>query len=292
MLHPAQRLGIAGARNHAFATARGRYLALTDHDDISHPERLERQVRHLDSHPGVAAVGMDVLLIGRGRPQATDNRGFIPAHLMRWMLLVDNPLTYSSVMLRADAARALGAFMRGDYEPADDFDLWHRLLACGEIVRLGEVLASYRWHAGNASHTEGPRLFGNAARVLARAYRDWLGEEAEAAAALVVRHLSERVPVPDGPSLDRLGSYIRRLLAAFLAACPLDAAARADIERHAGQIWWRATRAAARAGRPWLADRMWRGEPTLTQYHPLPLVDLSASLVVGSVRMAASLRRP
>lgn len=290
VLHTPQRLGIARARNHAFAAARGRYLALTDHDDLSHPERLERQVRHLDAHPGVAAVGTDVMLARRGRLQATDNPEFIPGHLMRWMLLIDNPLTYSSMMLRADSVRALETFMRREYEPSDDFDLYHRLLARGDIVRLGEVLATYRWHAANASHEQGQLLFGNAVRVLARTYRDWLGEEAETAAALVVRHLSERVPAPDGPSLRRLGGYIRWLLAAFLAAHPLDPVARASIEQHAGRVWWRATRAAIRTGRPWLAGSLW-AEPILTRCHPVPLVDGAVSLAVGSLRAPGALWR-
>jgi glycosyltransferase involved in cell wall biosynthesis len=282
------RLGIAGARNRGFAAVRGKYVAALDHDDISHPARLERQVRYLETHTGVLAVGTDVLIAGEGRLQPTDNPGFISEHFMRWMLLVGNPLTYSSMMVRAEAVQRLGTFMRGEYEPADDFDLYHRLLTCGDIVRLSEVLTTYRWHAANASHAQGLRLFGNAVKVLARAYRDWFGDEAESAAALVVRHLSDRVPVSDARSLDQLARYIRRLLAEFLAAHPLDRAERENIERHAGRILWRATRSAIRAGRPWLASVL-LAEPTLTRRHTVPLWDAAASLVVGGLRAPGAL---
>src|SRR5262249_47417024 len=42
--------GLAGALNHGISLARGRYIARQDQDDISHPQRLEAQVRYLDEH--------------------------------------------------------------------------------------------------------------------------------------------------------------------------------------------------------------------------------------------------
>ena len=45
----------------------------------------------------------------------------------------------------------LGSFLRPDFELADDFDFYHRLLAVGGIARLNEVLTTYRYHAANAS---------------------------------------------------------------------------------------------------------------------------------------------
>ena len=45
--------GVVAARNAGFLAARGRYVAALDHDDLSHPERLARQVAYLDAHPAV-----------------------------------------------------------------------------------------------------------------------------------------------------------------------------------------------------------------------------------------------
>ncbi|MDO4423824.1 MAG: glycosyltransferase family A protein, partial [Pseudomonadota bacterium] len=45
-----KNIGISASRNKLIDLARGKYLAIFDHDDISHPSRLERQVRFLDEN--------------------------------------------------------------------------------------------------------------------------------------------------------------------------------------------------------------------------------------------------
>src|ERR1700733_12064732 len=49
--------GMAGSFNVGLSRARGRYIARMDSDDYAYPERLERQVQHLESHPELALVG-------------------------------------------------------------------------------------------------------------------------------------------------------------------------------------------------------------------------------------------
>lgn len=46
--------GEAGARNTGIEAAQGEYIAMQDADDISHSERLERQVRLMDANPEIA----------------------------------------------------------------------------------------------------------------------------------------------------------------------------------------------------------------------------------------------
>lgn len=55
--------GLATRLNEAVGLARGKYFARMDGDDISHPDRLERQLRFLESHPEIDVVGSRCLLI-------------------------------------------------------------------------------------------------------------------------------------------------------------------------------------------------------------------------------------
>ena len=288
VLRTGQQLGVAGARNFGLAACRGAYIAAQDHDDISRPGRLAAQAAWLDQHPEVVLVGSEIMISCAGRLQPTDHLpGSTPA-LLRWMLHVDNPLTWSSVMFRADAARGLDPFMRPKFEPADDFDFYHRLLALGDIARLDEVLCVYRWHATNASHGQEQRIHDRAAAVLMRSYRAWLGEDAAEATDLVITHLSGRQPVPDAATLARLGWVLARVLAGFCAATAPDPATRARIEAHAARTWWLAARAALRSGSP-AALLRWRDAAQLRAGFRPPALDIAVSLGVGAVR--AMLRR-
>jgi hypothetical protein len=283
-----RRLGVAEARNFGFSHCRGAYIAAQDHDDLSRPERLAVQAAWLDSHPDVVLVASEVLISEHGRLRRTDHLPGGAPGLMRWMLHLDNPITWSSVMFRAEAVRRLGQFMRPEYEPADDFDLHHRLLALGGIARLDDTLAVYRWHQANTTYGQMERMDDRAAAVLADAYRPWLGEDAPAAAALVVRHLVDRRPAPDAATLARLGRVLERLRAGFCAATAPDPATRAQIEAHTAHVWWLATRAAVRSGSP-TALWCWSDAAGLrTGWRPTAR-DIAGSLAAGTVR--AALRR-
>jgi hypothetical protein len=284
VLRQATNGGVVAARNVGFLAARGRYVAALDHDDLSHPGRLARQVAYLDAHPEVVLVATEIEIEEAvGRRHAPDHpTGGDPA-LIRWLLHVDNPLTWSSVMFRADAVRRLGAFMRPDYELADDFDLYHRLLTVGEIARLDEVLTVYRWHAGNTTYGREDALNANAMKVLEAAYAPLLGADAADAATLVIRHLSDCKPVRDAATLARLGGYLTRLLAAFCAAHGIDAPQRAALATVTGTIWWRIVRAAARSGAPGMLQA-YGTQPGLAAAFRPRRADLAVSALIGLAR--------
>jgi GT2 family glycosyltransferase len=287
VLRQAVNGGVVAARNAGFVAARGRYVAALDHDDLAHPERLARQVAYLDAHPAVVLLATEIEIEAAGRRRPPDHvPGGDPA-LIRWLLHVDNPLTWSSVMFRADAVRRLGAFMRPECELADDFDLYHRLLAVGEIARLNEVLTVYRWHASNTTYGREDALNANAVGVLAAAYAPLLGQDAHDAATLVIRHLSDRKPVRDGATLGRLGLYLTRLLAGFCALHGIDARQRAALAHVTGTIWWRCVRAAGRAGAPSLLGH-YRLCPDLAAAFQPCVFDRIATALIGSVRKVRS----
>ena len=57
-------LGISETRNKLMDMCRAEYIAVQDHDDISLPNRLEKEADYLDAHPDTAAVGTWMKNIG------------------------------------------------------------------------------------------------------------------------------------------------------------------------------------------------------------------------------------
>ncbi|HUN40311.1 MAG TPA: glycosyltransferase family 2 protein [Acetobacteraceae bacterium] len=278
-----QNQGIVASRNAGFAVASGEFVAALDHDDLYHPERLQRQVAWLDDNPRVVLLGTEVILDSAGRQYTPDHPAAGDPLALRWLLLTDNPLTWSSVMFRAGAARRLGTFLRPEFELADDFDFYHRLLAIGEIARLDDVLTTYRFHAASASSHNASRLDDKAARVLATAYTPFLGADAPGSAALAVQHWLNKQPPRDAVTLDLLADILQRLLAGFCAPGKPGSAAPGRIAALAGDIWWRTVRSAARAGSPWLLGRRY-AYPALKSWVRPSQRDIVASAAAGLLR--------
>ena len=62
-----QRKGLATRLNQCVGEARGKYVARMDADDVAYPERFERQVRFLQTHPDVDLLGHGAIVIkGQG----------------------------------------------------------------------------------------------------------------------------------------------------------------------------------------------------------------------------------
>lgn len=252
----AENRGPVHARNIAFAAARGRYVAGLDHDDLCRPERFARQVAYLDRHPRVVLVGSAAAALAGDRTSALPLAPVTTPALIEWLLRIENPLVWSSVMIRAEAARRLDPFTRPELLYAEDFDLYHRLAALGRIARLDEELTVYRQHGGGVSKRFVDAMRVSAARVLAEAYGPVLGAEAEGAAALVVRHVMAQVPVPDRATLGRLGAVLVTLQEDFLATRPVDAHDIALIRWETARRWARIGRAGLRTGALDLGDAM------------------------------------
>lgn len=58
-----RNLGLAMRLNQAIDLSRGKYFARMDQDDVSFPERFEKQVQHLESSPSIDLVSCSVIAI-------------------------------------------------------------------------------------------------------------------------------------------------------------------------------------------------------------------------------------
>jgi glycosyltransferase involved in cell wall biosynthesis len=228
--------GPVRARNLAVAAATGRYIAALDQDDISLPRRLERQVAYLDAHATIVALGTATRRLVDGRLVQDRLGTHTTPGFVRWMLHVMNPLVWSSVMLRRSALEKLDVFSRQERLFAEDFDLYHRLAAHGDIARLDEVLTTYRWHASGASSTQATRMIASASAVLEDAYRPWFGAGAGSAARLINEHIAARKPVPDAATFVALRRALGVLFEGFVATHQPDPATRALISAHIGRV--------------------------------------------------------
>jgi hypothetical protein len=141
-----EHLGLAASLNRGLESAQGRYVARLDADDVAFPQRLERQLAHMD---GVAILGTAVVDLDADGRRGTTHRNPLGRRAVRWHSLFSSPFFHPTVLV--DRA-ALGE-LRYDtaFAESEDYDLWTRLLENTEGANLAEPLVGKRTHAGQAS---------------------------------------------------------------------------------------------------------------------------------------------
>jgi glycosyltransferase involved in cell wall biosynthesis len=144
-VHRQENQGAAAARNCGLALARARWVALQDHDDVSLPERLTRQLAFLEMHPEVRVLGTYGWRIGaRGRRVGVFDMGPRDAAHFAKLRAANEPiyLIASSVVLDRTLAISMGGFR--SVSAAEDLDLWTRISDEHVVLALPERLVLYR----------------------------------------------------------------------------------------------------------------------------------------------------
>lgn len=143
--------GLEAACNTGLRHCRGELIARLDADDLSMPERLERQVRFLDDNPDVMMIGASCHRIDHQGRDIGDLT--VPTDwesIVRFMFR-DNPFVHSTVMFRRAAIEAVGPY--DVTERHGDYELWIRMAAAFPVCNLAEPLIVRREHPENFSST-------------------------------------------------------------------------------------------------------------------------------------------
>ena len=147
--------GLCHARNTALASARGKYFALLDADDVWLPHHLADSVALLERRPDVALAHADI--------ERIDVQGKSLGRSARyWDRMLLEP--FSALYLRREHVCCPTVVFRreivervGNFDPqfnrlgCEDRDLWLRIASVARIAFLDDVHALYRLHGANMS---------------------------------------------------------------------------------------------------------------------------------------------
>jgi cellulose synthase/poly-beta-1,6-N-acetylglucosamine synthase-like glycosyltransferase len=161
--------GMAAALNAGASRARGEYVARMDADDISLPHRIARQVEWLDAHPEIALLGTAFRRIDGDGNGVGVTRMLTSHDELRRDLFTCSPFGHGTIMIRTAVLAASGGY-DGSFWPAEDYDLWRRVMAGSRAANLPEVLYEYRVHEGNSSTEEQQQV---SARIQSDLWETW-----------------------------------------------------------------------------------------------------------------------
>lgn len=148
-----KNMGITPSRNKLLDMARGEYIAIFDHDDISLPSRLEREVEILDKNPEIGAVSGFLQFF------QCKNDGFVQQcpefdHEIRCAFTDNCYFPHTASMLRKSVLDKNNIRYEQFFTPCEDYQLWNRLMDKTHFYCIQDVLVKYRAFDGNTSHSQ------------------------------------------------------------------------------------------------------------------------------------------
>jgi len=179
-------LGPAESSNWVVRHATADFVARMDADDISHPDRLRRQLAVLEAAPDACLVGT--------LWEGIDAVGATVRPRDRWRLSRASPFApfpHGSIMFRREAFERIGGY-RAECNFWEDADLYLRLAPLGRLLVLADALYFHR-SSGVSTRVVSPSV--EVERAVDRMYRTLEGGAPPAAAADVEAAPAKLLPV-------------------------------------------------------------------------------------------------
>lgn len=148
--HETRNMGIAKVRNKLMELATGEYLAVMDHDDICLPQRFEKQVAFMDSHPEVGVCGTAHKRFGKLFKNNVITYPVSDADI-RVALFFKNVIHHPSAMIRKAIIDTHHIRYDETLVSVNDRKLFVTIGRVSKLANLKDVLCLYRMHEGMTS---------------------------------------------------------------------------------------------------------------------------------------------
>lgn len=144
--------GQPSARNSGIAATTGEFIAAMDCDDISLPQRFEKQVDFLHSHPDIGVVGTNLQTASADLTERkSDAYPQQHAFIVLESALGRTTVGGATIMARRNALLSVGGYDCSQ-NVAIDKELFSRLYCTARLANLPMALYVYRQHRSQMSH--------------------------------------------------------------------------------------------------------------------------------------------
>lgn len=148
-----QNMGLAKSLNKGIDLANGKYIARMDADDISMPERLEKEYNFLEKNTDISIVSTNKILIDENDRELYKASDLVTTdakikEMLKYMSIIVHP----SVMFKKDDILKIGKYR--NFKASQDYDLWLRASYSNlKFSIINEYLIKYRIREDNISNS-------------------------------------------------------------------------------------------------------------------------------------------
>ncbi len=154
--------GLIATLNRAISLCKGNLIARMDADDISLPERINKQVNLFNNNPKLVCCSVSTEDFGDSNTLVirSNNNDYLKALLLFWP-----PFCHPGAMYKRDLIQSHNIQYNQDFKHCEDFAFWSDLASLGEFSNCSEVLLKYRVHASQVTAQYSEAVLENHRRV-------------------------------------------------------------------------------------------------------------------------------
>ena len=145
-------LGLATSLNRGLLKCQGEFVARIDADDLAHVARLDKQIEMFRKNDQLVLLGSNAVYVDANGAEYGWSKLVESDWSIRCLFPLINPLIHSSTMFRMSTVRNNNIMYDENYETAQDYELWGRLIAHGLCANLSQRLIKLRLHSESLSH--------------------------------------------------------------------------------------------------------------------------------------------
>ncbi len=150
--------GIVEGLNIGLYLARGKYIARMDDDDISLPQRFEKQLKYMENNSEIAVLGSlfhfiknDKIIKNNAFNWVKETEPTCQSFILHFFCGMCHPTAF----IRKEFLDKNNLFYLEDFKYSEDYVLWVQILKNGgKIANYPEVLLYYRLHPNRSSITK------------------------------------------------------------------------------------------------------------------------------------------
>ncbi len=132
---------LAASLNKGIKISKGKYIVRMDADDISMPDRLEKQVKYMERNPNIGISGTCSEIIGHGsgfsKYEQESNR-------IKYNLLFECHLLHPTIIIRNDLIKEHQLYYDESFRKNQDYELFVRAINITDYGNLPDYLIKYR----------------------------------------------------------------------------------------------------------------------------------------------------
>lgn len=129
--------------NYGIKISRGKYIARMDADDISLPNRLYEQYSFMEENPQFGLVASDINIIDES-DKISGKHLYNKILPLEWLLIWQNPIAHPTTFFRRALLDKNDLLYDGLKMPAEDYDLWTKLIMRTKFRILDRPILNYR----------------------------------------------------------------------------------------------------------------------------------------------------